>query len=209
MQFNGMEVYQRLYKYFGSQYWWPVFDRKNTQFEICIGAILTQNAAWTNVEKALLNLLTAKLMSPRKLMSALSRKIQQAVRPAGYFNQKTKKLKLFSKFVLERGGLDALFLSPVSELRDALLGVWGIGPETADSIILYAARKPVFVIDVYTKRLLEVFNIRFRTYDEYQKFFERSSPRQVKLWNEYHALIVAWGKLYAKDQKAARAIFER
>lgn len=180
----------------------------DAQFEICVGAILTQNTAWTNVEKALRNLFAAKLMDPQKLASAPLRKIQRAIRPAGYFNQKTKKLKLFSQFVLERGGLDTLFQLPASELRSALLGIWGIGPETADSMILYAVRKPVFVIDAYTRRLLNLFKIRFRTYDEYSGFFESQLPRQVKLWNEYHALIVAWGKLFAKDRQSAQKIIQ-
>jgi endonuclease III related protein len=208
-----IKIYERLYKYFGPQEWWPlVHERDNyvhegsnvdPRFEICVGAILTQNTAWTNVEKALANLIAARLLGPDRLVQTSLPAIKKAIKPAGYFNQKAKKLQLFSQFVLDHGGLDELFQLPIAKLREALLGVWGIGPETADSIILYAAKKPVFVIDTYTKRLLEQFSVHFKTYDEYREFFESQLPRQVKMWNEYHALIVAWGKLYTGDQKTA------
>lgn len=224
MQLNVMEVYRRLYKHFGPQHWWPTFNKISSfrfhdpRFEICIGAILTQNTAWTNVEKALRNLLAARLMTPRQILKAPSATLRRAIRPAGYFNQKAKKLQALAKFLrfhgLDHGSkagwetvtFEGLKEMPVLKLREALLGVWGIGRETADSIILYAFQKPIFVIDVYTQRLLEQLGVRFHDYDEYRKFFEGRLPRKVQLWQEYHALIVAWGKLLAQNQHLAKRI---
>lgn len=218
-----MNLYRKLYRHFGSQHWWPLFGSPLTaygspskigkrlavsgkQFEICVGAILTQNTAWTNVERAIQNLHEIRLMSPEAIFAAPLAKLRRAIRPAGYFNQKAKKLKEFSRFVLRAGGLPKLFRLPVPMLRAKLLGVWGIGRETADSIILYAATKPIFVVDTYTKRLLNCFGIRFRDYDAYRLFFESRLPRSAKLWNEYHALIVIWGKLYARAPQEAGKI---
>lgn len=178
------------------------------RFEICVGAILTQNTSWTNVEKALVKLHQHDLLNPEKIVQAKTNKILQAIRSAGYYNQKIKKLKLFSGKLIDNGGLDKIFKMPVPKLRKFLLSVWGIGRETADSIILYAAKKPIFVVDTYSKRMLNCFGIKFNDYDEYRDFFEKSLPKKTKLWNEYHALIVAWGKLYNKDKILACEILK-
>lgn len=204
-----MALYTRLFDHFGPQHWWPTIETRTSKFEICVGAILTQNTAWTNVEKALQNLHDRERIAPEKIMAAPIARLCQTIRPAGYFNQKAKKLKLFSRFVVQSGGLRSVFRKPIPELRETLLGIWGIGRETADSIILYAAEKPIFVVDVYTKRLLAELGVVFRDYDEYREFFETRLPRRVRLWNEYHALIVAWGKLAARDPAAAQKLLSR
>ncbi len=198
-----IRLYQRLNSFFGPQRWWPVIDRKNKKFEICLGAILTQNTAWTNVEKARGNLALAHLLSPGEIAHVPLSKLKKVIRPAGYFNQKAKKLKIFVKFLERHRGLSKLFKQPIKSLRANLLTVWGLGPETVDSIILYAAGKPIFVIDTYTKRLLAYFQIHFSTDEKYRLFFQKRLPRRIKLWKEFHALIVAWGKLYAQDKDRA------
>ncbi|PIR66925.1 MAG: endonuclease [Parcubacteria group bacterium CG10_big_fil_rev_8_21_14_0_10_36_14] len=198
---NIKKVYKKLYGYFGSQGWWPIFDikigeckyncseniKQNNKFEICIGAILTQNTAWKNVEKALANL--SPEISPEKILT--HKKLEKVIQPAGYYNQKAKKLRIFSKWWLQNK----------KATREELLGLWGIGPETADSMLLYAFNQPIFVIDTYTKRLCKELGVEFKEYDEYRKFFESQLPPDPKLFNEYHALIVAWGKLYTKDKE--------
>lgn len=202
-----LKIYKRLYEHFGPQYWWPVQESRSKRqelrkFEVCLGAILTQNTAWKNVEKALANLCAAGVMNPEAILRIRKEKLASLIRPAGYFNQKAKKLKIFSKWFLtrEKGKYK------LSELRKELLHIWGIGPETADSVALYAYNLPSFVIDAYTKRLGSVFGKNFANYDEGKKYFEENLPRSAKLYNEYHALIVAWGKLFSKDQISAKKI---
>lgn len=205
---NPQKIYRKLYKHFGPQGWWPIFDKKTgrceyrggrnlsgrDKFEICVGAILTQNTAWKNVERALNNLTAANCLSPEKIVRA--RNLAALIRPAGYYNQKAKKLRLFGRaFIVEN-----------LRNREKLLGLWGIGPETTDSILLYAFGEPVFVIDVYTKRLCEVLGVKFKTYDEYRHFFESQLPRGSKLYNEFHALIVAWGKMHGDKKTRAASI---
>lgn len=198
---NVIKIFHQLYKQYGPQHWWPVCG-SNTLFEICAGAILTQNTAWTNVEKAIKCLLDTNLMSPQAIATCPTRKLQKCVRSSGYYKQKTKKLKIFSQWLIKNynGDLREFFKKPLALAREELLSLWGIGPETADSILLYAGQKPIFVIDAYTKRLCRAYGVELKTYDEYQKFFEthlRAGIRgwtKVKLYNEYHALIVRWGK---------------
>lgn len=186
-------LYKTLLKKYGRQNWWPVSARSpDPFFEICIGAILTQNTAWKNVEKAIGSMLAAKLMSPAAVAKCPTRRLQQCIRSSGYYKQKAKKLKIFSKW-LAKNYKQFCILSAVDR-RQRLLALWGIGPETADSILLYACKKPIFVIDTYTKRFLSQYGARFKTYDGYQKFFMDRLPKKVKLFNEYHALIVKWGK---------------
>lgn len=174
-------------------------------FEIAVGAILTQNTAWTNVEKALVNLKRAKKLSVQGILTSSTRTLAQLIRPSGYFRQKAKKLKAFAVWLDSRGGSLLRWSkgarvgartgeSALGALRDELLGVHGIGPETADCILLYACGKPSFVIDAYTKRLCASFGVRFRTYSEYQRFFVRALPKSVRVYQEFHALIVMWGK---------------
>ncbi|MBI2099618.1 endonuclease [Candidatus Uhrbacteria bacterium] len=197
-----LAVYHRLYNYFGPQHWWPVSQAKSyklkadSSFEICVGAILTQNTAWKNVERTIANLHLADAMNPAAIIKMPKNKLASLIRPAGYFNQKAKKLKIFSNW----------YLKNKIPAREELLSLWGIGPETADSILLYGYNQPSFVIDAYTKRLCGHLKIKYKNYDEYKKFFESRLPKSEKMFNEYHALIVAWGKLLSKDRDQAANI---
>ncbi|MCX7841067.1 MAG: endonuclease III domain-containing protein [Anaerolineae bacterium] len=191
-----LDVYQRLYAHFGPQHWWP--HSSGGAFEIIVGAILTQNTAWTNVERALDNLRRARVLSPRALHRTPTTRLARLIRPSGYFNLKAKKLKAFTKFLFtaHRGSLKHLFASDVTRLRAELLGVYGIGPETADSIILYAAHQPIFVVDAYTRRIMARLGLARAdaSYDELQSLFMHHLPHDEKMFNEYHALFVALGK---------------
>ncbi len=201
-----LNVYHQLLNAYGHQNWWPVqggslrrpgYDPK---FEIVIGAILTQNTAWINVERAISNLYDHDLLEPRRLYRARSNTLKKLIRPAGYFNQKEKKLRIFTKHLLDKfeGDTSKLFRSRrTHKIRSELLSLWGIGKETADSILLYAGGRATFVVDAYTRRLVarRSWPIDPKTeYDEIRSFFESSLPKSPKLFNEYHALIVAWGK---------------
>ncbi len=188
------EVYRLLFNQWGPQYWWP----GRTRLEIIVGAILTQNTAWTNVEKAILRLRKARALNPRRLHSVDLKTLAEWIRPAGYFNVKARRLRSFTQMMFDRfgGDLRRLFALETPALREVLLSVSGIGPETADSILLYAAGRPVFVVDAYTRR----FMMRHdwigpgATYDDIARVFEAGLPRRAALYNEYHALIVALGK---------------
>lgn len=187
-------IFEKLLKFFGPQHWWPA----ESQFEVLVGSILTQNTNWTNVEKAINNLKKAGVLSAQKLYRMPTRKLARLIRPAGYFNIKTKRLKNFINFLFRNygGSLKRLFAQDVWALRRELLSVSGIGEETADSIILYAAGLPIFVIDAYTKRIFFRHNFipEDTTYGEIQKFFMANLSRDVKMFNEFHALIVRLGK---------------
>lgn len=202
-----LKIYKRLYNYFGPQHWWPVIresgirNQELGKFEICVGAILTQNTAWKNVEKALDNLCAAETMTPEAILRIKKEKLTSLIRPAGYYHQKAKKLKIFAKWFLYFGQKK----HKLPNLREEILALWGVGPETADSIALYAYNLPTFVIDAYTKRLCSVFGKNFINYDDYKKYFERNLPSSPKLYNEYHALIVAWGKMYSNKKTSAAA----
>lgn len=193
--------YKRLYAYFGPQHWWPA----DSGFEVMVGAILTQNTSWANVEKAIGNLKQKKLLAPRKLYRLPREKLAALIKPAGYFNIKTKRLKNFLDFFLKtyKGNLKKMAPLDSASLRQELLGVNGIGPETADSILLYALHKPVFVIDAYTKRIL----LRHRLiredadYDEIQNLFMQNLKDKLNLFNEYHALLVRLGKEFCLKKK--------
>jgi len=195
-----MRIYKKMYERFGSRHWWPA----DTPFEVIIGAILTQNTAWSNVEKAIVNLKNQGLTTPKKLYQININFLAQAIRPAGYYNIKAKRLKAFLKFLFQRynGSLKKMFAVSASNLRKELLQVNGIGPETADSILLYAANKPVFVIDAYTKRIFSRHNFikPDAAYDQAQRFFTSNLPKDTKLFNEYHALIVELGKNICKTK---------
>lgn len=189
-----------LYKSFGSQYWWP----GDTPFEIAVGAILTQNTNWSNVEKAIANLKKAGVLNAQAMNRLDHDQLAALIRPAGYFNVKAKRLRSFLDFLhLEYGGrISKMKDSDLSELRDRLLSVNGIGPETADSILLYALQKPVFVVDAYTKRILTRHNIigADADYHECQQLFHKSFNNHPELFNEYHALIVRLGKDYCRPK---------
>jgi len=193
-------IYSILYRHFGPRHWWPA----DTKFEVIIGAILTQNTAWVNVERAIENLKKEHLLSPKKLYNLDNKKLAELIRPSGYYNIKAKRVKAFLKFLFEyhNGSLKKLFANNLPDLRDQLLTVNGIGPETADSIILYAAGKPTFVVDAYTKRIFSrqgLISVS-ATYEETKKFFADNLPRSAKLFNEYHVLIVELGKNICKTK---------
>jgi endonuclease III related protein len=165
--------YHALFHAWGPQHWWPAQSR----FEVIVGAYLTQNTAWTNVEKALANLRAARLLSMRGIRQASLAELKRLIRPAGYFRQKAKRLKIFVAFLDQQyeGSLTKLFSRPTEKLREELLNLHGVGPETADSILLYAGNHPVFVVDAYTRRILARHDIlpEQTAYDEIQKLFEQ------------------------------------
>ena len=194
------DIYERLYRAFGPQHWWP----GDTPFEITVGAILTQNTNWGNVEKAIANLKRQKVLSARKIHELTHEKLAGLIKPAGYFNVKSKRLKSFIEFLMDDygGSLKKMAKEDLTPLREKLLAVHGIGPETADSILLYALDKPVFVIDAYTKRALSRHGVL--SYDEpyeiYQGLFHGELKKDVRLFNEYHALFVRLGKEYCRPR---------
>lgn len=192
------EIYDKLYFFYGPQHWWP----GDSPFEVAIGAILTQNTNWSNVEKAIANLKTGRLLSARAMYRIPAEILASLIRPSGYFNVKTGRLKAFLSFLMEEygGSMKRMGGADTWQLRASLLKVHGIGPETADSILLYALNKPVFVIDVYTRRVLSRHGIiGFRaSYDEYRLLFHRVLDEDAALFNEYHALLVMVGKDYCK-----------
>ena len=193
-------VYRALLREFGPQLWWP----GRTRLEICVGAILTQNTAWTNVERAIRCLRRARALNLTKLHTSPLPQLAEWIRPAGCFNVKARRLRAFTALVADRfgGRLDKLLALPAAELRPMLLAVHGIGPETADSIVLYAAQQPVFVVDAYARRFLHRHGwIGPRaTYNEVAELFTARLPPDAQLFNEYHALIVALGKTYCRPR---------
>ncbi len=186
----------------GPQQWWP----GETPFEVVIGAILTQNTNWSNVEKAIRNLKAADRLSPNGIYELSTIELAQLIRPSGFFNVKAKRVKTFINWLFSRyeGDLSRMFRQDLQTLRDELLSVKGIGPETADSILLYAGNMPTFVVDAYTHRIFSRhgFISEESTYDEMKAFFEENLPEDVRLFNEYHALLVQIGKRYCKPKKA-------
>jgi endonuclease-3 related protein len=194
MRHRLLDAYNRLYAAYGPQHWWP----GDSPFEIIVGAILTQSAAWTNVEKAIANLKVAGALAPDALLALSERELAQLTRPSGYFNAKARKLKAFIEMLNARfdGDLQRLLRTPPSELRALLLATNGIGPETADAITLYAAGQPAFVIDAYTRRTFSRLGFvpDANSYDDWQRLFTDALPPDTALFNEYHALIVRHGK---------------
>jgi endonuclease-3 related protein len=196
-----MHIYSLIYKAFGPQKWWPttlegdlhptyhgkkINDKQ--RFEIIVGAILTQNTSWKNVEKAIFNLNKAKTLSIEKIKSIKKETLANLIRPSGYYNQKAERLKIVAEF----------FSKNRFPSREELLAVNGIGPETADSILLYAFQKPIFVIDAYTKQIFSRIGICNGkcSYAELQEIFHKNLKKDEKLFNEYHALVVELGKNY-------------
>ncbi|MFC1568537.1 endonuclease III domain-containing protein [Candidatus Margulisiibacteriota bacterium] len=201
MKKKPLKIYSLLFDRFGPQHWWP----GSSPFEVIIGAILTQSANWSNVELAIANLKRAKVLSPHSLYKIKTAKLQKLIRPSGYFRAKAKKVKAFVKYLVENydGSLKKMFKKPIPELRAELLSIHGIGPETADSIILYAANKPTFVVDAYTKRIgNRVGLFKSDKYYDIKDYFEANLPGKYQLYNEYHALIVALGKYFCKPRPA-------
>lgn len=214
-------VYKDLRKHFGHQNWWP----GETPLEVMVGAILTQNTAWTNVEKAILNLKKAGALNLKSLRSIPDKKLAELIMPSGFFNVKAKRLKEFVAFIFSeyQGSLSRMFKESGNVLREKLLAVKGIGRETADSILLYAAGKRFFVIDAYTKRIFSRHRIglpsairkRHRSshlpgsseylqsmdYELWRELFESHLPASIPLYNDFHAQIVATAKVFCKASK--------
>ena len=189
------DVYRRLLRRYGPQAWWP----GETPFEVMVGAVLTQNTAWENVEKAIANLRANDALEPRAIVEAHPKRLASWLRPSGYFNVKAKRLRNFCRWYLAEGGLETLGEWPTPELRRALLGISGVGPETADDILLYAFERPVFVIDAYTRRIFARLGLVAgqEDYEVLRDRFEEGlgrGRRNVALFNEYHALIVRHAK---------------
>ena len=195
-----LEIYSLLYKKYGPRKWWPA----DTDFEVIVGAILTQNTNWSNVEKAISNLKEAGLLNPQQLRKVSLGRLATSIKPSGYFNQKAKRLKVFLKYFYKnyKGRVALMKKTPLSVLRKELLEINGIGPETADSILLYALDKPTFVIDSYTKRLFNCLFIteRDNSYHDMQDFFMENLPKKQKLFNEYHALRVTHAQEVCKKK---------
>jgi endonuclease-3 related protein len=213
------KIYTILYSHYGPQGWWPLkslaatdgFDKhgyhKNNfrvpvtsrhRFEIVLGAVLTQNTNWVNAEKALNNLISENIITPQKITACSDNKLADIIKSSGYYQQKTKKIKNISRTFIDNGWLT----DNKYPCRDDLLAIWGIGPETADSILLYAFKQPVFVIDAYTRRLFNRLgliqaNIK---YEDLQQYFHSNLKQDVKLYNEYHALIVIHTKSHCRKK---------
>ncbi len=193
--------YSAMLKAFGPQGWWP----GETPFEVIIGAILTQNTSWSNVEKAIANLKKEKLLTPKRLHALKAGELAAHIRPAGYFNVKAKRLKNFLDRLFEKhnGNLSRFLKKDAAALREELLSVNGIGPETADSIVLYAANYPEFVVDAYTKRIFSRHKLVKidAGYEEVKSLFTDNLSPDAQVFNEYHALIVRTGKYFCKNRK--------
>ena len=198
------EVYRRLLAEYGPQHWWPAEET----FEVMVGAVLTQSVAWRNVEKAIENLKAAGALSPQGLRRISLEELAGLIRPSIYYNIKARKLKALVEWLDGCCGddLEKLFRKPAGELREMLLGVWGVGEETADSVVLYAAGKPVFVIDAYTRRIIDRlgFSPEGHEYADYQALFMRNLKADAGLFNEYHALLVCLGKNVCRKRPLCR-----
>jgi endonuclease-3 related protein len=192
------EVYAKLLSAFGPQHWWP----GESPFEVLVGAVLVQNTAWRNVERAIENLRDAGLMEPRKLYALPESELAELIRPAGYYQVKARRLRNLLRLVVEQydGSIDAMLDAGLSTLREELLSVNGIGPETADAILLYAGGLPTFVVDAYTHRVLARHGwIGYDAdYHQIKDHFEASLPQDAALYNEYHALLVRVGKDFCR-----------
>jgi len=216
MVITPTQLFDLLLDHFGHQDWWPVdttYHKKNRsdpRFEVMIGAILTQNTAWTNVEKALTNLKKHHALSLQSIIKMDEHTLKTLIQPSGFFNQKARRLKAFSSYIYEHYGndLDTIFCRDVQDVRRELLSLNGIGPETADSILLYAGNHPIFVVDAYTKRICTrlPLHIQNSSYEEIQRYFEQhlqnthQKKQIVPLYKELHALIVELAKNYCRKK---------
>ncbi len=193
-----IDLYNTLLKEFGHIYWWPA----DTPFEVVIGAVLTQQTRWENVERAISNLKERGLLTPEPLSKTHLEELEGLIRCTGFYRQKAKRLKNISYFFSENPDI---LQKPVHELRATLLSLNGIGEETADSIVLYAADKPKFVIDAYTKRICACLGIK-GDYRKMQSIFEDSLPQDVPMYKEFHALIVEYGKQFCGKKRCTECI---
>ncbi|MCP4649449.1 MAG: endonuclease III domain-containing protein [PVC group bacterium] len=188
------KIFKRLHEVYGPQYWWP----GQTRIEIIVGAILTQNTAWVNVEKAITNLEKSGVLSVNKLLDIKQDRLAVLIQPSGYYNVKAKRLNNFMRFLAKEynSSLDNMFKETLPGLRDKLISVNGLGEETVDSILLYAGAKPVFVVDAYTRRIFCCQGLidKDNTYQQIQQKFMTHLENDTELFNEYHALIVRLGK---------------
>jgi len=193
-----MSLYRHLFRSFGPQRWWPARSR----FEVIVGAILTQNTAWTNVKRAIAAMRAERVLNPREIDAAPRGRLARLIRSSGYYNMKAGRLKQFTRFLLTRygGSVRRMFRTELARLRQELLTISGIGEETADSILLYAGDRPIFVVDAYTRRVLERHGLiaKGATYGEIQRLFMEHLPADAALFNEYHALLVTVGKEYCR-----------
>ncbi|HXX34914.1 MAG TPA: endonuclease III domain-containing protein [Thermodesulfobacteriota bacterium] len=193
-----MEIYHKLYKAYGPRHWWP----GETSFEVMVGAILTQNTSWKNVEKAIQKLKAKGVLNPQGVFRLKRSQLAPLIKSSGYYRIKADRLKSFIDFLFGQydGNIRRMKKERLEELRERLLDVKGVGPETADSILLYGLKKPIFVVDAYTKRILSRHGVvsEKAPYEEVQRLFMDYLPHDEKLFNEYHALIVQVGKMVCK-----------
>ncbi|MGW8256374.1 MAG: endonuclease III domain-containing protein [Thermoguttaceae bacterium] len=196
-----LQVYECLLEAFGPQRWWPA----ETPFEVTVGAVLTQNTNWQNVEKAIGNLRRQDLLEAHALYNTPQEELEELIQPAGYFRVKTRRLRNLLQLIVERyqGSLADMFQTEPESLRQELLAISGIGPETADSILLYAGGLPVFVVDAYTKRVFARHGwIGFDAdYHQLQQYVQTDLPLDARLFNEFHALLVHLGKHFCRKTK--------
>jgi endonuclease-3 related protein len=215
MEITASKIYEILLNEFGNLNWWPKDKRyheinnSDPRFEIIVGAILTQNTAWVNVEKALNNIKAKNLLNINNISNIDNEILPDLIKPSGYFNQKAKRLKILADYIKENfnGDLDVFFNRKLQEIRNELLSLNGIGPETADSILLYAGKFPIFVVDAYTKRICQRLPIKVDiTYQDIQNYFQSELSKEFKkkelnkVYNELHAQIVILGKTYCKKK---------
>ena len=191
-------MFHSLFETYGPQHWWP----GDSPFEIMVGAVLTQNTAWANGEKAIDRLKTADMLEPRAIVDHAPEELAELIRSSGYFNLKARRLQSYCRFFLEAGGLEALAALPTKRLRERLLAVHGVGPETADDMLLYAFERPVFVVDAYTRRIGERLGILTggAGYEEIRTLFEGALGADVRILNELHALIVHHAKYVCRKR---------
>jgi endonuclease-3 related protein len=194
------EIFDRLVAHFGPLHWWPA----ESPFEVVVGAFLTQNTAWRNVEQAIANLRQASALEPGSLLALPRPRLETLIRPAGFFRQKAERLQLFTGILFSRhdGDLAAMLDGDLARVRGALLSLKGVGPETADAILLYAGERPSFVVDAYTRRLFTRLGLLEggEGYESIRALFMDNLPHEVDLFNEYHALIVEECKTFCRKR---------
>ncbi|MBI2891673.1 MAG: endonuclease III domain-containing protein [Nitrospirae bacterium] len=200
-----LKIYRLMFDRLGPQHWWP----GETPFEVMVGAVLTQNTNWGNVEKAIANLKRARMLNPRRIAEAPLGRLASLIRPSGYFRVKARRLRSYVRYFVARygGSVRKMARQPLPELRQELLDVHGVGPETADSILLYALDKPIFVVDAYTRRIFARHGWAGpkADYAQLQSIFAGGLPAEIRLFNEYHALIVRVGKEYCRSRPRCEA----
>ena len=219
---NPVRLYRKLFAFYGPQGWWPVSNRRfgkatyakreklnrHQQLEVCVGSILAQNTAWSNAAKAIERLKQDRLLDLETLATCSQARLANCIRSAGFFNQKALRLKLFCRHVLKRdGSISVLLNQPVEDLRSELVSLHGIGPETCDSMMLYAGQKPVFVVDAYTLRLVDRLYALRLDYAAGQAFFQSSLPDKAGLFNEFHGLIVEHSKAFCRSKPDCKGCF--